>query len=193
MAIRTKSEVIKVYKKCCHLTVHTGRGVWIYSDPNEWYDSIMKWLNYRILPEDEILSVTLSNFKDINYAYLISDMSIIREDLIATEICDLFIIPSTIAMRRPKTVWGGNSFQEECAIEDRRSIWNTGIWASTGSLQIDLSEYGGSYKFVPWRRNEYWSSIPPRQRMACGHRPIAPEVYIDDEEDELRRSKRLCK
>ncbi len=171
---------------------------WVYGDPNEWYESIISWLNYRLQPTDVILGVTLFDFH-IRHPDLISDISIIHEDLIETHICDLFVAPVLLPLRHPKTVWGGKGNQNNCKVDKRRSIWNMGVWTSTnaffgGVFKIDLKDFGGSDSVCPWRQYEHWKSVPPRMRMTCRHAVVV--WYADDADEEkfaLRRSKRRCK
>ena len=194
-------------KTCCAIFARvdtlTPPGTWlnnIYSDPEEWYESIMRWLNKRLQPTDVISSVTLTGFVDIKHSELISDMSIIHEDLIENHICDLFIVPRVLCFRHPKTVWGNKGNPNKCTIADRRSIWNMGVWtAGSGAFKIDLSSFGGLVNVHPWRRDRYayWNDGPFRVRMDCRHRvrmdcrhkPVVG--YADEEKLALRRSKRL--
>ena len=191
MAVRTSSELIEFDKMCCHIDVVTQKGYWIHDDPREWYESLMRTLNARVNPDDAILSVTLSGWEDIPGA-VVTDLTIIPENLIATYTCDVFITPSTIGLRHPKTAWGYPI--QAINIEDRLGIWDMGIWTHKSEFQIDISEYGGSYKVSPWRRHQSWLCIPPRQRMTCRHPPIVPNYMFEEEEKvEVRRSKRLRK
>lgn len=147
------------------MTVETKRGRWIYSEPREWYDSLMKMVNRRIRPDDAILGLTLAGWEDIWISDILEesiiDLSIIREELIATRYtCQLFTAPSPlVCVRQPKTVWGGER-TEDGKIDDRRSIWAMGKWTDRYEFKINLTEYGDSYKIAPWRSSNFWQLNP---------------------------------
>jgi hypothetical protein len=88
MEIKTTNNVIQIYKKCCHLVVVTALGRWHLSGSNEWYEEVIDMLNTRIAPDDDIVSVTISDTK-FDWKDVV-DLSIIREQDIQEQSCTLF-------------------------------------------------------------------------------------------------------